>query len=204
MESKKIIAEMVDEVQEHKGKRDHNEFDEDPLTMGVDEIKTYIKNQDQFCWLFGVEMNYFLPPKPLITWPFIIMVLNGQKKLIKNQFIKIGHNVPRIKELKMETVWGDFKNDMALMEYMPVMTKTTYPPRNYFFKVLATVYPEKFAELLQNAQKKRQRKLIQQNRVIRIDPSLFAEIKRSRNFTNLSSSKKSKRVCFKPKKIKRR
>ena len=203
MKSKKIIAEDLNEAKLPNAKRDSSEFDEEPLMMGVDEIKSYIKNQDQFCWLFGVEMNYFLPPRPLITWPFIIMVLNGQKKLIKNTYIAIGHKVPRIKELKMEKLWSQFKNDMDLMVYMPVMSKSTYPPRNYFFKILATVYPDKFSKILKDAQKQRQQKLCDQNKIIRINPDLFAEIKRSRTFTNLSSKKKPKRICLKPKKVKR-
>ena len=104
MESKKIISEPLSDDEDEQNSMNTSKLHSDNTTMPVDEIRTFIKNQDQFCWLFGVEMNYFLPPKTFITWPYIIMVLTGEKKLIKNSEVKISHNVPTIKELKMNFI----------------------------------------------------------------------------------------------------
>ena len=104
------------------------------------------------------------------------MVLTGQKKLLKNSEIKIAHNVPRIRELKMNFIWDQIGNDDNFFAYMPTMDKNTLPPRNYFFKVLATVYPEVFTTILQNAQEKRKQKMASQNKVLKLDHSLFEDI----------------------------
>ena len=104
------------------------------------------------------------------------MVLTGQKKLLKNSEIKIAHNVPRIRELKMNFIWDQIGNDDNFFVYMPTMDKSTLPPRNYFFKVLATVYPEVFTTILQNAQEKRKQKMASQNKVLKLDHSLFEDI----------------------------
>jgi hypothetical protein len=200
MKSKKIVAEVVDEDLKNEDSKIYDDYDNDSVAITIDEVKTYIKNQDQFCWLFGVEMNYFLPPKPLITWPFIVMVLNGEKKLLKNNQVKIGHNVPRIRELRMENIWEQFKQDRALIQYLPVTCNTKHPPRNYFFRILATIYPNKFSQIMNKAQSERRQKMTRQNKLVKIDSELLKEMQNARLWTNLSSGKKSKRICTKPKK----
>ena len=205
MKSKKIIAEHThdDGMDEESGF--YEEYNKDDVVITINEVKTYIKNQDQFCWLFGVEMNYFLPPKSLITWPFIVMVLNGQKRLLKNDQVKIGHNVPRIKELKMQYIWEYIiREDVELIRYLPITSNTRYPPRNYFFRILATVYPNKFRQIMNDAQNARRQKLSNQNKMVKINSLLFKEIQSARSWTDLTSGKQSKRICTKPKKSKRK
>ena len=70
MRPEKIKAEKVNEEDQEFYTTQYEEYKGSYNEITTDEIKTYIKNQDQFCWLFGVEMNYFLPPKTLITWPW--------------------------------------------------------------------------------------------------------------------------------------
>ena len=203
MKPEKIQAEEIDQEQQDFYADQYDDYSGAYSEITTDEIKTYIKNQDQFCWLFGVEMNYYLPPKTLITWPYIIMVLSGQKKLLKNNQVTIGHDVPRIKELKMDIVWGQYKSDKLLFSYMPVTKETQYPPRNYFFRIFATLYPDKFREVLNKAQKERRLKMVNQNKVIRVTSNLLNEIQGARIWTELSSKKKSKRILTKSKKIRK-
>ena len=79
------------------GFRRHDEKDhfEGHGTIRLSEIKTLIRNPKQFIWLFGVEMGYHLPPKSFITWPYIISVLMGEKKLVKNMFVTLSTGIPK-------------------------------------------------------------------------------------------------------------
>ena len=48
----------------------------------------------------------------------------------------------------MKKVWGEHKHDSKLMAFFPSRFLNSIPPKDYFFKVFAVIYPEKFSTMM--------------------------------------------------------
>ena len=90
-------------------KRPSTLFEAKRNEVQISELKGLIRNPNQFCWLFGVELKYHLPPKMYITWPYIIMILQGEKKLLKCHLIDLTTKIPKFDQLSIKRIWPRYK-----------------------------------------------------------------------------------------------
>ena len=64
--------------------------------------------------------------------------------------------VPHYDELSVKQLWPQFQNDDLLARYFPDdFPKDKGPPREYFFNVLHTLYPDFLQRVLDHAHKQR-------------------------------------------------
>ena len=170
----------------------------------LSELHSLFKNPKQFMWLFGVELEYHLPPKSYVTWPYMIAIVKGDKKLVKSSEIRLNTQLPRFEQLSMKKVWPQFSNRADINLYMPILGENANPPRRYFYEVLHSVFNEEFTELITNAKNERTLKQKKANKIITADPLLLTEIRSLKIWTNIASSKMTKRVLVNPSKRKSR
>ena len=83
-----------------------------------------------------------MPPIDNITKDFLRDVFRELKALFKVTEIK--HIVvPHYEEISVKAVFETYKNDEALMKYLPeIRAKGKQLDRTFFFNILNTVYPE--------------------------------------------------------------
>ena len=82
-------------------------------------------------------------------------VLAGRKNLMKKTDVSY-ISVPHYDELSVKTLWPEFKKDAAFCAYFPaIFPKGKGPPREYFFNILNTIYPEYLGQVMQHANEQR-------------------------------------------------
>ena len=60
--------------------------------------------------------------------------------------------MPFYDELSVRNLWPDFKKDTNFMSFFPSKyPKDKGPPREYFFNILNTLYPEYLAKVMAHA-----------------------------------------------------
>ena len=118
-------------------KRDINAFNSDKNELTISSLKRKIKSPQHFIFMFGMELKYHLPPKHSITWPFIVKVLTGEKKLVKQRDIPFLQAIPKIEEFQMKKIWPTYRKDKGFCQYFPDIDSDRYPPRNYFYQILS-------------------------------------------------------------------
>lgn len=128
----------------------------------------------------GILGGYLLPPENEITWRYIQQVLRKEKKLIKVQALKIGVELPRIREFSVCRLWPQLRNDGRILEYFPDYKEQKFPKRDYFFKILSTVFPEEFERLVVDARDGRQANEIN-NTIIQVDDEILEELRSHNN-----------------------
>ena len=65
-------------------------------------------------------------------------------------------DVPGYDELSVKSLWPEFKKDANFCSYFPaVFPKGKGPPRDYFFNILNTMYPEYLKQVMQHANEQR-------------------------------------------------
>ena len=68
------------------------------------------------------------------------------------RFIK----VPQYDELSVKNLWPEFKKDAQFMSFFPAtFPKGKGPPREYFFDIINTLYPEYLNQVMDHANKQR-------------------------------------------------
>ena len=78
-------------------------------------------------------------------------MLAGRKALLKKADVR-RVQVPQYDELSVRNIYPMFKTDPELQQYLPDKYPAGKgPPRQYFFDVLNTLYPEYLAEVMQHA-----------------------------------------------------
>ena len=106
---------------------------------------------------------------------FLKAVLSGEKQLLK----KIAVNqitVPHYDELSVRKLYPQFKSDKQFTSYFPdTYPKDKGPPRQYFFDVLNTVYPDYLRQIMTHANNERMAADTDQNRTSSIAISQFWE-----------------------------
>ena len=96
-----------------------------------------------------------MPPKNMVTPPYLKQILSGEKKLMKVSDIK--HcNPPRYDEITVVQLYDTCVQMPRMAQYFP----DTYPKgrgcnRDYFFTILATIHPEYVDKLLKNCKEVR-------------------------------------------------
>ena len=78
----------------------------------------------------------------MVNKDFLKDVLSGKKMLMKKAEVqKIA--VPHYDELSVKALWPQFANDAEFTMYFPDKYPVGKgPPRQYFFDILNTLYPE--------------------------------------------------------------
>ena len=86
-----------------------------------------------------------MPAEEAVNKDFFKDVFAGRKQLMKKK--QVDHiAVPHYDELSVKTLWPEFKKDAEFMSYFPaVFPKGKGPPREYFFNILNTLYPDYLA-----------------------------------------------------------
>ena len=171
--SKRDFPEILDTQVETKLKKTKQSGGS--VSVSIAEIKSLVRNPKQFMWVYGVELGYHLPPKAYITWPYIIAILRGKKKLIKSKSLSLTISVPKIEQLSMRNVWPHLREDKALLKFMPLLSPGPFPPRKFFFEVLHTKFRFKFEELVQQALYERRQQMLRDKRVSRSRHHILAQ-----------------------------
>ena len=77
-----------------------------------------------------------------MTKDFLKDVFANRKQLLKKNDMK-EIAVPHYDELSVKNLWPDLKNDPAFTQYFADQyPKDKGPPREYFFNILNTLYPD--------------------------------------------------------------
>ena len=96
-----------------------------------------------------------MPPESLINKDFLKQVLADQKQLIKKQDVSY-IEVPHYEELAVKNLYPQFAGDDLFTRYFPDEYPVGKgPPREYFFNVLHTLYPEFLQRMLTHAHDQR-------------------------------------------------
>ena len=96
-----------------------------------------------------------MPPESLINKDFLKQVLADQKQLIKKQDVSY-IEVPHYEELAVKNLYPQFAGDDLFTRYFPdEYPAGKGPPREYFFNVLHTLYPEFLQRMLTHAHEQR-------------------------------------------------
>lgn len=86
---------------------------------------------------------------------FLKDVLAGNKMLLKKSEVQ-PITVPFYDELSVKALWPQFSKDKEFTQYFPdKFPKDKGPPRQYFFDILNTVYPEYLQQIMGHASKQR-------------------------------------------------
>ena len=100
-------------------------------------------------------VQYYLPDETVVTKDFLKEVLAGQKQLMKKADVK-AVQVPQYDELSVRNLWPEMKKDAHFLSFFPTKyPKDKGPPRDYFFNLLNTLYPEYLQQLMANANEAR-------------------------------------------------
>ena len=51
---------------------------------------------------------------------------------------------PKVHGLAIQEVWPDVKNNLELISYLPDVKDGYYPPRDYFYAILATLFADDY------------------------------------------------------------
>ena len=101
------------------------------------------------------SLQFYLPPEGLINKDFLKQVLADEKALIKKSDISY-IEVPHYEELSVKALWPQFAEDDLMVRYFPdEYPQGKGPPREYFFNILHTLYPEFLQRLLTHAHDQR-------------------------------------------------
>ena len=96
-------------------------------------------------------MQYYLPDESIVNKDFLKEVLAGNKALLKKADVR-RVQVPHYDELSVRRVFPMFKADKVFQQYFPSSyPKDKGPPRQYFFDVLNTLYPDYLTEIMSHA-----------------------------------------------------
>ena len=116
-----------------------------PLQIFVRQSNLYFDNSLQF----------YLPPESNINKDFMKDILCGKKQLFKKDQVK-GIKVPKYDELSVKELYPQFKGDPIFNSYFPDnYAKDKGPPREYFFNILHTLYPDYLAQVMSHSNKQR-------------------------------------------------
>lgn len=143
-------------------------------------------------------VQYYLPPKRLISWPFIFKVLSGEKRLLKQAEIRISIVPPKIKHLQVKQIWSEIREDENVNCFFPDCCFDADPPRHYFFAVISTVRPDLLTSLLDRAEESYNRRQERMNNVVELHPKISTELNGVNWRFSLMSSKPDKRISFGP------
>ena len=89
-----------------------------------------------------ILVQYYLPDETVVSKDFLRDVLAGKKQLMKKAEVK-AVQVPHYDELSVRRLWPEMRKDADFLSFFPSKyPKDKGPPRDYFFNILNTLYPE--------------------------------------------------------------
>ena len=101
------------------------------------------------------SLQFYLPPASVVNKDFLKQVLADEKALIKKADVS-PIEVPHYEEISVKALWPQFAGDDLFVRYFPdEYPQGKGPPREYFFNVLHTLYPEFLQRLLNHAHEQR-------------------------------------------------
>ena len=91
----------------------------------------------------------------MVNKDFLKEVFAEKKQLLKKaQVVRI--EVPHYDELSVKRLWPEFKKDPEFLQYFPSKyPKDKGPPRDYFFNILNTLYPDYLQQVMAHANEQR-------------------------------------------------
>ena len=99
--------------------------------------------------------QFYLPEKPFVTKDFLRDVFAEKKQLFKKADMKY-ITVPAYDELSVRRLWPQLKKDPEFAKYFPSkFPKDKGPPREYFFDIMNTLFPEYLEKLMAHANEQR-------------------------------------------------
>ena len=99
------------------------------------------------------SLQFYLPPEGLVNKDFLKDVFVGKKQLMKKADVRT-IEVPHYEEISVKALYPDLKKDATMMSYLPDKYPAgKSPPREYFFNILNTLYPEYLHEVMLHANK---------------------------------------------------
>ena len=91
----------------------------------------------------------------MVNKDFLKDVLAGKKQLMKKTQVAY-IQVPHYDELSVKNIWPMFQKDPTFASFFPsTWRKDKGPPRQYFFNVLNTLYPEYLQNVMAHANEQR-------------------------------------------------
>ena len=100
-------------------------------------------------------VQYYLPDENVVNKDFLKDVLVGKKQLMKKADVQ-QVAVPHYDELSVKALWPEVNKDPQFTQYFPDKYPAGRgPPRQYFFDILNTLYPEYLDKILAHASKER-------------------------------------------------
>lgn len=135
-----------------------------------------------------------MPPKFYITWPFILQVLKGEKKLLKAKELKFSGCLPKLSQLQLKKIWPSVIKDKELLQYMPDVDEDRIPPRNFFFQIMSTVRPQLFHELIVHVDHERTKKKVERNEIFKVKPEIWKELEGIRLDKSFVTNPPSRRI----------
>ena len=143
------------------------------------------------------SVKYHLPPKFHITWPFILKVIKGEKKLIKTKDLRFAGVLPKLSQLQLKKIWPIAIVDKEFVSYLPDVDEDRLPPRNYFFQVLATIRLDTFNKLINEVDTQRRKRRMENNELVKVNADIWKElegIKLDKTFVSATPSRRIVKV----------
>ena len=100
-----------------------------------------------------------MPPIDNITKDFLRDVFKEEKFLFRVHEIK-PIVVPHYEEISVKAVFETYKNDEALLRYLPeIKAKGKQLDRTFFYNVLNTIYPEVMPAIVASSREQREKRM---------------------------------------------
>ncbi len=133
-------------------------FEPEPALLNRDirkipVTKLQLKTKDQFIIFFRDTMKEYTPSPREFTKEFGQNVLALRKRLLKLSEVRWVYYIPKYRELKVERIWRQFRDQVGVRKYFPNYTEIGFPSRAYFFNVMNTIFPGSIERMIQEVQK---------------------------------------------------
>ena len=164
--------------------QDNGHIPEGLELLSKSEINQLVRSKADFRFIMTTRGGYHLPPVGKLNWRYIRQILNGSKKLMKIQQLRLVDPPPRIRELTVRAIWPQVCNDQNLLSYLPDLRPGQLPERRYFFQLLSSLYPEQYRILVdQTLQRRKERERVE--RTYRVDSEIHQILNSNRESLGL-------------------
>lgn len=131
----------------------------------IQEANSILKNKDNLILKLGCSGRFLVPPKSIISYKFLAQVLRGEKQLLRLQEVKLSICPPRVKGLSVRELWPELSQNPHFRSFFPDMNENRFPPRRFFFQILAALFPEELENRL-NFVKERKKQQEKEKKVV--------------------------------------
>lgn len=128
---------------------------------------------------------------------YIAAIACKKKFLIPLESCKIQRAPPKINQLTLKNLWPYFYQDKEILSYMPYLNNTKYPPRDFFFIVLATVRPDTYKQILREVDDERLKNQRERDEAVEIDADFIKAFTLNNDKHSFIKGKPIKRLILK-------